>query len=144
MRDTMTPPADTAGAMALAELADTIERLEKEATQGEWRFLPKVGYIFCDKESVQVGVVGNFRDKELVPLNGERWRADGNLTVALRNNATALVAALRALADMRGALEKAPIPSKYHGQRGFEVERFLADYEVFVRDKLAALAGRVP
>jgi hypothetical protein len=44
-----------------------------------------------------------------------------------------------ALAEAKEALSSAPIPSKYHGQRGFELERFLADYETFVRNKLRSL-----
>jgi hypothetical protein len=39
------------------------------------------------------------------------------------------------------AVADAPILSKYHGQRGFEVERFIADYEAW---KLRALSPTAP
>ena len=34
-------------------------------------------------------------------------------------------------ARLRAALETAPILSKYHGHHGFEVERFIKDYEAW-------------
>lgn len=34
---------------------------------------------------------------------------------------------------LRAALSDAPILSKYHGHHGFEVERFIVDYEVWKR-----------
>lgn len=37
-------------------------------------------------------------------------------------------------------LEDAPNPSKYHGQRGFEAERFLQDYQGWLTESCAALA----
>lgn len=38
------------------------------------------------------------------------------------------------------ALADAPILSKYHGQRGFEADRFIADYEAWKANARAALA----
>lgn len=37
-------------------------------------------------------------------------------------------ALLAAAPNLKLAIESAPILSKYHGQRGFEVERFIEDY----------------
>ena len=47
---------------------------------------------------------------------------------------------ISAAPTMRDALGCAPIPSKYHGARGFEADRFLADYEAWAIQKRAALA----
>jgi hypothetical protein len=79
-------------------------------------------------------------DKALVYL--DKLIGDSRSTITQGNLET--VAALirkqaSALAEAKEALSSAPIPSKYHGQRGFELERFLADYETFVRNKLRSL-----
>lgn len=51
----------------------------------------------------------------------ERWReenlANAALTIAAR--------------DLLAALKEYPILSKYHGQHGFELERFISDYEAW-------------
>lgn len=138
-------PTPARPALDASELADTIERLSNDATSAPW-------FVLWDEEhpwDVQLAAdeAGENRVAFMAHNNGRDDNRDGataTLICILRNNAPALVAALRSLADMRGALEKAPIPSKYHGQRGFELERFLADYETFVRDKLAALARSAP
>jgi hypothetical protein len=49
-------------------------------------------------------------------------------------------ATARALDECREALTEAPILSKYHGYMGFEVERFIADYEAWTVKRRAALA----
>jgi len=49
---------------------------------------------------------------------------------------------------LEGALKAAPILSKYHGMRGFEVERFISDYEAFMArvatDRLAQALTQEP
>lgn len=47
---------------------------------------------------------------------------------------------IAAAPDLLRELEAAPIPSQYHGERGFEVERFLADYERWMASRRAAIA----
>jgi hypothetical protein len=37
--------------------------------------------------------------------------------------------------------DTAPVLSKYHGQYGFEVERFIADYEMWSATRRAAMAS---
>lgn len=49
-------------------------------------------------------------------------------------------ALIAAAPDMAGVLDEAPVPSKYHGANGFEVDRFLADYEAWMGRRRAALA----
>ena len=56
---------------------------------------------------------------------------DAEMFVGLLNAQSAELASLRARCDA------APILSKYHGQRGFEVERFINDYTAW-RDSLTA------
>ena len=58
---------------------------ETKFTPGPWRVVGKAsGYIMApDGPSVvQVGTVGAYRDKELLPFNKERWDADGHLIAA--------------------------------------------------------------
>lgn len=69
------------------------------------------------------------------------WRAVGTVIYTddggfdIRNlpnageRAELIVTAVNSHADLVKALEAAPIMSKYHGMRGFETERFIADYE---------------
>jgi hypothetical protein len=47
---------------------------------------------------------------------------------------------IAAAPDMLAALEDAPTMSKYHGQRGFEADRFIADYEAWRVKARAAIA----
>lgn len=42
--------------------------------------------------------------------------------------------------DLVEALEAAPILSKYHGHQGFEVERFIKDYDTWGDVRRATLA----
>lgn len=41
---------------------------------------------------------------------------------------------------LHSVADSAPILSKYHGERGFELERFIADYEAWNATRRAALA----
>lgn len=53
---------------------------------------------------------------------------------------------IAAAPDMLEALLEAPIPSKYHGSEGFDVDQFLADYAVFStmkRDAIAVARGEI-
>ena len=50
--------------------------------------------------------------------------------------ASKIRAELAQLRDRAAKAEDAPILSKYHGKRGFETERFIADYEAW-RDGFA-------
>lgn len=57
-----------------------------------------------------------------------------------------IVKAVNSHATLVSAWDNAPILSKYHGQRGFETERFISDYREW-RDKYRAalaLAGETP
>ena len=47
---------------------------------------------------------------------------------------------IAAAPDLLEAVETAPVLSKYHGQNGFEVERFIADYEAWDAKRRAAIA----
>ena len=47
---------------------------------------------------------------------------------------------IAAAPDMLAALGDAPIMSKYHGQHGFEANRFIADYEAWRVKARAAIA----
>lgn len=70
-------------------------------TPRPWRFLTNVGYVmgsdgtgpFGPRE-VQVGTVGDYRDKELLPFNKDRWDADGRLVAAAPDLLAACQAAL--------------------------------------------------
>ena len=42
--------------------------------------------------------------------------------------------------ELLDALNEAPVPSKYHGIRGFETNRFLADYEEWMEKRRGAIA----
>ncbi len=65
--------------------------MEKQThTAGPWR-AAKSGYIFGP--DVQVANVGDYKDRELLPFNKERWDADARLIAA----APELLAALREL-----------------------------------------------
>jgi len=44
-----------------------------------WSKANNVGYVFGD--NCVVATCGDFRDKELVPFNAERWNADADLIV---------------------------------------------------------------
>lgn len=53
---------------------------------------------------------------------------------------------IAAAPEMLDALNDAPVPSKYHGARGFETNRFFADYEAWMekrRDAIAKAEGKV-
>ena len=43
-------------------------------------------------------------------------------------------------AELLETLNEAPVSSKYHGPRGFETNRFLADYEAWMENRRAAIA----
>jgi hypothetical protein len=74
------------------EAGVSVERLReilagcKDVTPGSWRVPRKTPYILRDPGpfpgdaygSVQIGECGNWRDKELVPFNMDRWMADAN------------------------------------------------------------------
>lgn len=67
------------------------------------------------------------------------WRGDEYLSVfGLSTKANAYV--LWAAPELLEAVETAPVLSKYHGQNGFEVERFIADYEAWDAKRRAAIA----
>lgn len=60
----------------------------------------------------------------------------GQIEVEQQANARLIIAS----PDMIAALDEAPIPSKYHGMQGFDVDQFLADYAVFFAMRRTALA----
>lgn len=69
-----------------------------EATPGPWRDVKSVARVVRDRQgagdqtgSVDIADCGDMKDKELVPFNAVRWRADAKLIAAAR---TALPAAL--------------------------------------------------
>lgn len=55
-------------------------------------------------------------------------------------NAALIVRAVNAHDDLVAALNDAPILSKYHGQHGFDVERFILDYEKWSANRWPVLA----
>lgn len=59
---------------------------------------------------------------------------------ALDHDTPALAIPTAKVEKVRKALSGAPIISKYHGQRGFDVERFIADYSDWGRTAREALA----
>ena len=60
-----------------------LPELSAAATQGEWNIRNKVGVLFGP--DVQIAKFGDFFDKGLAHLNGERWNADAQLCAALVN-----------------------------------------------------------
>lgn len=56
---------------------EALQALVKQATPGPWRVAGKAtGYIVHDAESVVVGVIGDYRDTDLLPYNKDRWDGD--------------------------------------------------------------------
>ena len=79
---------------------------------------------------------GSHGPSELVRLQreNEELRTDNERLRALAERNAAVGA--EALADnerLTAVISDAPILSKYHGHHGFEVERFIADYETWKR-----------
>lgn len=73
-----------------------------------------------------------YREPDHPDYEGDRDEA-GKMVRAVLAPAAALVECVRALEDP-------PILSKYHGMRGFEVERFIADYDAWIARRHAVLA----
>lgn len=78
------------------DLVAVLARLDK-ITPGEWR-PARQGYIFGP--DCQIANVGDYRDKELLPFNKERWDSDAR--------AIALVPELIAVAKAAAELRKMP------------------------------------
>lgn len=62
---------------------------------------------------------------------------DAHLIAAALNEASGETAKQRN--ELLAALEEAPIISKYHGHKGFEVNRFLEDYQIWASKARAAI-----
>jgi hypothetical protein len=80
------------------EELDELKRLLEKASESPWRAAGKSsGYIFApDRDgTVQVGVIGSYRDLDVLRFNKERWDADRNLIVFLRNLAPRLLSHYR-------------------------------------------------
>lgn len=79
------------------------------ATPGPWRvFGKKTGKVISENAPgfVEVCEAGDFKDRELVPFNGERWNADAAL-IALSPALAAEVLQLReALTDLLDACDQ--------------------------------------
>jgi len=89
-------------------------------TPGPWRVAGKasgrIHYAGSDPEigTVEIAIVGDYRDKELLPFNRDRWDADARLIAAAPN----LYEALKEMLEM-GELF---IPAKLHSP-GFKRAR---------------------
>lgn len=62
-------------------------------TPGPWHSNNKVGFVFA--KDCRICVVGDFRDKELLPWNKDRWLADSKLIAAAPVMHAALIEARR-------------------------------------------------
>ena len=63
--------------------------------------------------------------------------SDGHPDVSVSDADMALIASAP---DLYEIAAEAPVLSKYHGQHGFEVERFIADYETWMARRRAVMA----
>ena len=96
----------------------------------------------CSHIIVKDGDTGNSVDEWIAEIHSETPYAAGATRRQREHSAKQIANAhlIAAAPDMAGTLEIAPIPSKYHGQNGFDVERFLAAYDDFLGMRRAALA----
>lgn len=93
---------------------EELRRLLKHTTPGPWRmFGKKSGKVISENAPgfVEVCEAGDFRDRELVPFNGDRWNADAAL-IAL---APALAAEVLQLRDACAPLTMLPQAPKDDG-----------------------------
>jgi hypothetical protein len=76
-------------------------------TPGPWRTAAHGSRVWGTdgKGWVEVAQVGNFSDKELLPTNEERWKADANLMAAAPELYEALNAIIRDLPSRRDWLD---------------------------------------
>lgn len=105
---------------------------EAKFTPGPWRVAGKhSGYIVyagSDPEigSVQIGQVGAYRDKQLLPFNKERWDADCALIAA----APDLYEALRELdglevRELSAGVDSVMRPVTYMAYSAYDVQRIV-------------------
>lgn len=119
-----------------------LRKLLAAATPGAWRVFGKetgvVGRYESDAVgSVEVGKVGDYRDKELLPYNRERWDADAALIVEARNALPGLLDEVERLrAGLKDALHALTLVTERDGLLDDE-----SDYEQRAH---AALAGDKP
>jgi hypothetical protein len=64
---------------------------DRQMTPGPWRYVKNTGIVTSDE--CNIGHIGDFKDKELLPFNKDRWEADARLIAA----APDLLAALESL-----------------------------------------------
>lgn len=99
------------------------------------KFTPGPWYVRTDSVTPNIWVKGGGWIAN-VPTYGAMFHHTPDRATQAAN------AALIASAPMMfEALELAPVPSKYHGHHGFEVDRFLADYEDWMAKRRAALSS---
>ena len=70
-------------------------RLADAATPGPWRAIKSVGIVTA--KDCHIGHIGDFNDKELLPFNKDRWRADAEFIAAA--NPAAIKEMLTSLAE---------------------------------------------
>lgn len=105
-------------------------------TPGPWRVESGTTLVWgrCDEDDVSTYGMG-------IPVAeakiGSSWRNGPSVSA---EEAEANARLIAAAPDLLAALAEAPIPSRYHGAFGFDVDGFLADYAVFSALKRAAIA----
>jgi hypothetical protein len=84
-------------------------------TPGPWRYVKNTGVVTSDE--CHIGYIGDFKDKELLRFNKDRWEADARLIAAAPELLEALEATLdrSRSGDEQEAIARAAI-AKARGQ----------------------------
>jgi hypothetical protein len=82
---------------SIREMVAEIQKRSDAATPGPWRGIRKTGYIYAS--DCVTARCGDFRDKELVPFNGERWGNDAEFIAHARTDIPALLLIIDSLLD---------------------------------------------
>lgn len=99
------------------------------------QFTPGPWFVNDDDECVYVRETGDAHEPAICTLIGPDITAIGDARERAAN-----LSLIAAAPDLYTVLGAAPIVSQYHGVRGFETERFIADYQAWTEKRRAALA----